>query len=163
MSARAEIGTSQARHRWAPAWEALSPLRRLVLRARVVDREDVAATADRLGRPVAEVQELLSSSLRTFRREVVLGIGTGYAEACGSVVLRRVDSAGDSLSRADRTALATHAATCSDCAPAVEAMLELDARLRDGLLDLLAARGSGASVPAPRVGGGRLGSTVNKR
>lgn len=163
MTARAETGTAQSGHRWAPAWEALSPLRRLVVRARVVDREDVGDIAVRLGRPVAEVEELLSSTLRTFRREVVLGIGTGYAEACGSVVLRRVDSAGDSLTRADRTALGTHAATCADCAPAVEAMLELDARLRDGLLDLLSARGSGTSVPAPRTGGARLGSTVNKR
>ena len=163
MSALAHSGTPHARHRWAPAWEALSPLRRLTLRARVVDREDVTAIAERLGRPVAEVQELLSSSLHTFRREVVLGIGTGYAEECGSVVLRRADSAGDSLTRADRAALASHAATCSDCAPAVEAMLELDARLRDGLLDLLAARGSGPVVPAPRAGGARLGSTVNKR
>lgn len=163
MSARAETGTSQARHRWAPAWEALSPLRRLVLRARVVDREDVAAVADRLGRPVVEVQELLSSSLRTFRREVVLGVGTGYAEECGSVVLRRVDSAGDTLSRADRAALVSHSATCADCAPAVEAMLELDARLRDGLLDLLAARGPGSTVPPPRTGGADVRATVNKR
>ncbi len=163
MTARAETGTAQSSHRWAPAWEALSPLRRGVLRARIVDREGVADIAARLDRPAAEVEELLSSSLRTFRREVVLGVGTGYAEACGSVVLRRVDSAGDSLSRPDRTALASHAATCSDCASAVEAMLELDARLRDGLLDLLSARGSGSTVPAPRVGGARLGSTVNKR
>ena len=147
-------------HPWAAAWTALSPQRRTALRARVVDREPVAELAERLGRTVEDTEALVASTVLAFRREVVLGIGTGYDEECGSLVLRLVDSAGERLTRPERKALAAHADTCPACARAVGELLELDARLRDGLLQLdgpsttdasgAAAVVAGPVVPAPR-------------
>ena len=147
-------------HPWAAAWTALSPQRRTALWARVVDREPVVALAERLGRTVEDTEALVASTLLAFRREVVLGIGTGYDEECGSLVLRLVDSAGERLTRPERKALAAHADTCPACARGVGELLELDARLRDGLLQLDAAPGgpaaapavAGPVVPAPRDG-----------
>ena len=147
-------------HPWAAAWTALSPQRRTALWARVVDREPVAELAERLGRTVEDTEALVASTVLAFRREVVLGIGTGYDEECGSLVLRLVDSAGERLTRPERKALAVHADTCPACARAVGELLELDARLRDGLLQLDGPSTAGASgaaavvagpvVPAPR-------------
>ena len=147
-------------HPWAAAWTALSPQRRTALWARVVDREPVAELAERLGRTVEDTEALVASTVLAFRREVVLGIGTGYDEECGSLVLRLVDSAGERLTRPERKALAVHADTCPACARAVGELLELDARLRDGLLQLdgpstagasgAAAVAAGPVVPAPR-------------
>ncbi|WP_415836716.1 hypothetical protein, partial [Nocardioides marinus] len=135
-------------HPWAAAWTALSPQRRTALWARVVDREPVATLAERLGRTVEDTEALVASTLLAFRREVVLGIGTGYDEECGSLVLRLVDSAGERLTRPERKALAAHADTCPACARGVGELLELDARLRDGLLQLDAAPGGPAAAPA---------------
>lgn len=141
-------------HPWAPAWEALSPVRRVALHSRVVDREPLPALAERLGRSEADTSSLVSSTVLAFRREVVLGLGTGYDEECGSLVLRLTDSAGERLGRGERRALAAHAESCPACAPAVAALLALDAGLRDGLIALL---GTGSAttpaVPAPRAGG----------
>lgn len=146
-------------HPWSTAWSALSPQRRTALWGRVVDREPVADLAVRLGRSEADTEALVASTLLAFRREVVLGIGTGYAEECGTLVLRAVDSAGERLSRAERKALALHADSCPECARAVGELLELDARLRDGMLGLEAPGSrpapldgpvAGPSVPAPR-------------
>lgn len=143
-------------HPWAAAWTALSPQRRTALWARYVDREPVAQLAERLGRTVEDTEALVSSTVLAFRREVVLGIGTGYEPECGSLVLRLVDSAEDRLTRSERRALADHADTCPACARAVGEMLELDARLRDGLLQLGGPRVedtpvvAGPAVPAPR-------------
>ena len=146
-------------HPWAAAWTALSPQRRTALWARVVDREPVAELAERLGRTVEDTEALVASTVLAFRREVVLGIGTGYDEECGSLVLRLVDSAGERLTRPERKALAVHADTCPACARAVGELLELDARLRDGLLQLdgpsiagaSGAGGAGAVVAGPVV------------
>ena len=146
-------------HPWAAAWTALSPQRRTALWARVVDREPVAELAERLGRTVEDTEALVASTVLAFRREVVLGIGTGYDEECGSLVLRLVDSAGERLTRPERKALAVHADTCPACARAVGELLALDARLRDGLLQLdgpsiagaSGAGGAGAVVAGPVV------------
>ena len=148
-------------HPWAAAWTALSPQRRTALWARVVDREPVVALAERLGRTVEDTEALVASTLLAFRREVVLGIGTGYDEECGSLVLRLVDSAGERLTRPERKALAAHADTCPACARGVGELLELDARLRDGLLQLDAAPGPPWRAPwsRRRAMGGRPPST----
>ncbi len=147
-------------HPWAAAWTALSPQRRTALWARVVEREPLPALAERLGRTVEDTEALVASTLLAFRREVVLGIGTGYDVECGSLVLRLVDSAGERLTRPERKALAAHADTCPACARAVGELLELDARLRDGLMQLdgpstaagddVAPVVAGPVVPAPR-------------
>ena len=142
-------------HPWAAAWTALSPQRRAALHGSVVDREPVAALAARLGRTEDDTQALVSSTLLAFRREVVLGLGTGYDAECGSLVLRLVDSAGERLTRTERKALSAHADSCPACARAVGELLELDSRLRDGLLELVGADAPAVprtvAVPAPRA------------
>lgn len=140
-------------HPWSEAWQALSPLRRTVLHSRVVEREPVAALADRLGRSEAETEALVRTTVLAFRREVVLGIGTGYDAECGSLVLRLADSAGERLARQERRALAVHGGSCTPCSSAVVALLELDTSLRDGLLHLVGTGLHTAVVPAPRAGG----------
>lgn len=139
-------------HPWAEAWSALSPQRRAALHSRIVDREPIEELAGRLGRTVADTEALVASTLVAFRREVVLGIGTGYGEECGSLVLRLVDSAGERLDRGERRALASHADGCPQCAAAVGELLEMDARLRDGLIALLGGQAPAAvKVPAART------------
>lgn len=133
-------------------------MRRAALHSRVVDREPLPALAERLGRSEGDTEALVSSTVLAFRREVVLGLGTGYDEECGSLVLRLTDSAGERLTRGERRALAAHAETCPACAPAVRELLALDAGLRDGLIHLLGT-GSASTpvVPAPRAAGGAAG------
>ena len=139
-------------HPCAEAWTALSPQRRAALHGRIVDREPVEALAGRLARTVADTEALVASTLVAFRREVVLGIGTGYGEECGSLVLRLVDTAGERLTRPERRALTAHADSCPQCAAAVGALLEMDARLRDGLIALLGGQAPAAvKVPAART------------
>lgn len=140
-------------HPWSEAWQALSPLRRTVLHSRVVEREPVAALADRLGRSEAETEALVRTTVLAFRREVLLGLGTGYDAECGSLVLRLADSAGERLARQERRALAAHGGSCTPCSSAVVALLELDTNLRDGLLHLVGTGRPTAVVPAPRAGG----------
>jgi anti-sigma factor RsiW len=137
-------------HPWTDAWHALSPLRREALIASVVEGQRGEELASRLGRSIADAEALVASTVLAFRREVVLARGTGYDEECGALVLRLVDSGAERLERSERKALAAHADHCPDCAEAVGELLELDARLREGLLVLLGAP-QPSLVPAARV------------
>lgn len=134
------------RHPWAAAWSAMSPQRRSALLSRVVDQEPIADLASRLGRSESDTEALIASSLLAFRREVVLGAGTGDDEECSSLVLSLVDSTDARLTRSERRALAAHADACPECVRGVGELLELDARLREGLLQLPGP--SSASTPA---------------
>lgn len=154
---------STTEHPWAEAWAALSPLRRTVLHSRVVEREPLATLADRLGRSAAETEDLVRTTVLAFRREVVLGLGTGYDGECGSLVLRLTDSAGERLARHERRALAIHGGSCAPCSSAVVTLLELDTSLRDGLLHLVGTGLPTAAVPAPRAGGASGAAPAGRR
>lgn len=154
---------SATEHPWSEAWQALSPLRRTVLHSRVVEREPLATLADRLGRSEAETAALVRATVLAFRREVVLGLGTGYDAECGSLVLRLTDSGDERLARHDRRALAIHGGSCAPCSSAVVTLLELDTSLRDGLLHLVGTGLPTPAVPAPRAGGAGTATPAGRR